>query len=121
MLALIPLFPFLGFVVNSTHGQAPGQGRVRRAGVAGDGGLVRRRRDERLEPAAMAPSERAVQETLYTWIAAGDFSVDVAFRLDPLSAVMLLVITGIGSLIHIYSTATCTTSRTASSPATSRT
>jgi NADH-quinone oxidoreductase subunit L len=31
--------------------------------------------------------------------------VDVAFRLDPLAAVMLLVITGIGSLIHIYSTA----------------
>ena len=31
--------------------------------------------------------------------------MDVAFRLDPLSAVMLLVITGIGSLIHIYSTA----------------
>jgi NADH-quinone oxidoreductase subunit L len=32
-------------------------------------------------------------------------SLDLAFRLDPLSAVMILVITGIGSLIHIYSTA----------------
>ena len=31
--------------------------------------------------------------------------VDLAFRLDPLSAVMILVVTGIGSLIHIYSTA----------------
>jgi len=53
----------------------------------------------------MAPADRAVQQTIYTWIASGDFTVDVAFRLDPLSAVMLLVITGIGSLIHIYSTA----------------
>ena len=35
----------------------------------------------------------------------GDFALDLAFRLDPLSAVMILVVTGIGSLIHIYSTA----------------
>ena len=34
----------------------------------------------------------------------GDFSLDLAFRLDALSAVMILVITGIGSLIHLYST-----------------
>ena len=46
-----------------------------------------------------------IEQTLYTWIASGDFTLDVAFRLDPLSAVMMLVITGIGSLIHIYSTA----------------
>ena len=41
---------------------------------------------------------------MFTWIASGDFVVDAAFRLDQLSAVMILVITGIGSLIHIYST-----------------
>src|SRR4029078_10024993 len=39
------------------------------------------------------------------WIASGDFRADFALRLDALSAVMILVITGIGSLIHIYSTA----------------
>src|SRR6187200_2478310 len=49
--------------------------------------------------------ERAIQELLYTWIASGDLKIDVAFRVDTLSAVMILVITGIGSLIHIYSTA----------------
>src|SRR5215471_9674671 len=38
-------------------------------------------------------------------ITSGDFSVPVALRLDPLSAVMILVITGIGTLIHVYSTA----------------
>ena len=35
----------------------------------------------------------------------GRFELDLTFRVDPLSAVMILVITGIGSLIHIYSTA----------------
>ena len=43
--------------------------------------------------------------TLYTWIAAGSSAPTLAFRLDPLSMLMILVITGIGSLIHIYSTA----------------
>src|SRR6187200_1509128 len=48
---------------------------------------------------------RAIQEVLYTWIASGDLKIDVTFRVDTLSAVMILVVTGIGSLIHIYSTA----------------
>ena len=43
---------------------------------------------------------------MYTWITSGpDVSVPFALRLDPLSAVMILVISGIGSLIHVYSTA----------------
>ena len=48
---------------------------------------------------------REINETVFTWITSGDFSIDLAFRLDPLASVMILVITGIGSLIHIYSTA----------------
>ena len=53
----------------------------------------------------LSPESRAIEQTLYTWIASGDLNISLAFRLDPLSAVMILVITGIGSLIHIYSTA----------------
>jgi len=41
--------------------------------------------------------------TAYEWIATGDMSVEIAFLLDPLSAVMIMVITGVGLLIHIYS------------------
>ena len=41
-------------------------------------------------------------DNLYTWISAGDFHAELAFLLDPLSAVMVLVVTGVGSLIHIY-------------------
>lgn len=42
-------------------------------------------------------------ERVFTWIAAGSFRVDCALYLDPLSAVMMLVVTGVGLLIHIYS------------------
>ena len=41
-------------------------------------------------------------ENLASWIRAGDFQVDFAFYLDQLSLVMLLVVTGVGLLIHIY-------------------
>jgi NADH-quinone oxidoreductase subunit L len=47
---------------------------------------------------------RLLRDTLYTWISAGSFSVDAAFRFDPLSAVMALIITGVSFLIHLYST-----------------
>jgi NADH-quinone oxidoreductase subunit L len=46
--------------------------------------------------------ERVLIDNVYTWIGAGRFSADVAFLLDPLSAVMSLMVTGVGSLIHIY-------------------
>src|SRR5207244_4056297 len=42
-------------------------------------------------------------EFLAPWIRIGGFSADFAFYLDPLSLVMLLVVTGVGFLIHIYS------------------
>jgi NADH-quinone oxidoreductase subunit L len=42
-------------------------------------------------------------ERLASWIRAGDFQADFAFYLDQLSLVMLLVVTGVGFLIHIYS------------------
>jgi len=41
--------------------------------------------------------------TLFTWIPAGDLSVDIGFLVDPLSITMCLFITGVGSLIHLYS------------------
>jgi len=46
----------------------------------------------------------ALVETAYTWAVVGDFTFDIAFYFDRLSAVMTLIITGVGSLIHVYST-----------------
>jgi NADH-quinone oxidoreductase subunit L len=47
--------------------------------------------------------QRVLGDLLYTWIGAGSFSADAAFLFDPLSAVMTLVVTGVGTLIHVYS------------------
>jgi NADH-quinone oxidoreductase subunit L len=51
----------------------------------------------------LPPENRLLRDTLFNWISAGSFSVDAAFRFDPLSAVMALVITGVSFLIHVYS------------------
>ena len=44
-----------------------------------------------------------LRDTVYTWIQSGSFRVDLALQADALTAVMLLIVTGIGFLIHIYS------------------
>ncbi len=48
--------------------------------------------------------KRFLIDNLYSWIQLGSLKVDMAFLIDPLSAVMILVVTGIGGLIHIYAT-----------------
>ena len=57
-----------------------------------------------LHLAGLPEAERHVIEFAWTWMRVGDFSADVSFLLDPLSAVMVLVVTGVGSLIHVYAT-----------------
>jgi NADH-quinone oxidoreductase subunit L len=56
-----------------------------------------------LRLAALPGDQRFLTDTLFTWIGSGSFSADAAFLFDPLSAVMTLVVTGVGSLIHVYS------------------
>ncbi|MGH7965669.1 MAG: NADH-quinone oxidoreductase subunit L, partial [Candidatus Binatia bacterium] len=51
----------------------------------------------------LAPGQRFLLDSLSRWIHIGDLHVDMAFWVDPLSAVMILVVTGIGGLIHLYS------------------
>ena len=105
MIALIPLLPLLGFVVNASLGS--------RLSRSLSGGLASAVMLASFavslivvgEVVNLAPSQRAIEQTLYTWIASGDFVLDLTLRVDPLSSVMILVVTGIGSLIHIYSIA----------------
>jgi NADH-quinone oxidoreductase subunit L len=52
----------------------------------------------------LEPGKRFLIDNLYRWIELGSLKVDMAFMVDPLSAVMILVVTGIGGLIHIYAT-----------------
>jgi len=51
----------------------------------------------------MDSQSEALVFTLFTWIEAGTFSVDIAYRIDQLSVLMTLVVTGVGFLIHVYS------------------
>src|ERR1700722_7610324 len=105
MLLLIPLLPFLGFLINASFGRRIGKaasGAVA-CGTAIGSFLVSAVSVSRL--VALPAESRALVDRVFTWIASGDFTAAFTLRLDPLSAVMILVITGIGSLIHIYSTA----------------
>jgi NADH-quinone oxidoreductase subunit L len=105
MLALIPLFPLLGFVVNATMG--------RRLPQAVSGGLASLMMVLSFvvsvmvffQLTGMAADQRLIEQTVYTWIQSGEFNLPFMLRVDPLSAVMILIVTGIGALIHIYSTA----------------
>ncbi len=56
-----------------------------------------------LRLAGMDPAHRYLSDTMATWIGFGNFRVDLGFAIDPLSAVMALVVTGVGFLIHVYS------------------
>ncbi len=60
-----------------------------------------------IELASMPEDARVLVDRLYTWFGAGigatRFTADLALRVDPLSAVMALVVTGVGFLIHVYS------------------
>src|SRR4051795_7363034 len=103
MLLLIPLLPFLGFLVNSLLGK-----RLPKAisgGVACLAMLGAFAVSVMSVLAARGAADHAVHQTLFRWISSGDLQIPLAFVVDPLSSLMILVITGIGSLIHIYSTA----------------
>ena len=105
MLALIPLFPFVGFLVNATMGRRLSKGLSGAVACAALIASFAVAVMSVLQIAGMPADGRVIEQVVYTWIASGDLSLDMTFRLDPLGAVMILVITGIGSLIHIYSTA----------------
>jgi NADH-quinone oxidoreductase subunit L len=105
MLALIPLFPLLGFLINASFGRRLPKtvsGSIASAVMVASF-VVSAMSVWQL--AALPPAGRILEQTLYTWIVSGDVQLDLTFRVDTLSAVMILVVTGIGSLIHIYSTA----------------
>jgi NADH-quinone oxidoreductase subunit L len=102
MLLLILLLPFGGFLVNTSVG--------RRLPKAVTGGVACLAMVAAFLVAVMASlsanaaATHAVQQTVFRWIPSGDFQIPFALRVDPLATVMILVVTGVSSLIHIYST-----------------
>ncbi|TMQ66686.1 MAG: NADH-quinone oxidoreductase subunit L [Candidatus Eisenbacteria bacterium] len=101
---LIPALPLLGAIVNGLGaGRIPrklvsaiGTGTVGAAFAIAVGCFVSLLR--------LPSGEQVFVQTLFPWIDSGDLSVPIRLGLDPLSAVMMLVVTGVGFLIHVYST-----------------
>ena len=56
-----------------------------------------------LETLALDPDQRTRELSLFQWFAVGGLDVDFGLRLDPLSLTFVLLITGVGALIHLYS------------------
>jgi NADH-quinone oxidoreductase subunit L len=105
MLLLIPLLPFVGFLANASIGRRLSKsvsGGVACAAMIGSFAVSAAAVWQLI---AMPPESRAITDHVFDWISSGDFTARFSLRLDPLSSVMILVVTGIGSLIHVYSTA----------------
>ncbi len=51
---------------------------------------------------SLSAAEDGLRVSLFTWLASGSFQADVGLLLDPLSAIMALMVTGVASLIHLY-------------------
>lgn len=103
-LYLIVLLPLLGFVINGLFGAKlprPVPGVIATVAV-GLAFIVAVLRFAELA-AGGAELSKGINETAYTWMQAGSFSAEISFLLDRLSGVMILVVTGIGTLIHLYS------------------
>ena len=105
MLLLIPLFPFLGFLVNASIGRRLSKSAAGLVAVAAMVASFAVALTSVIQVAGLPEESRHITQTVFTWIASGDFTANFTLRVDPLSSLMILVITGIGSLIHIYSTA----------------
>jgi NADH-quinone oxidoreductase subunit L len=101
LLRWIVLLPALGVLFHVFAGRrAPRAVAVVGPGVVGAAFAVALAAVARL---GTLPDGAALRDRLHTWIAAGPLTVDAALRLDALSAVMVLIVTGVGFLIHVYS------------------
>ena len=104
LLWVVPALPLAGFVVNGTLALTRPTAK-RAVSIVGVGTLVLA-----FAAAALAVTELARQHPTaplvfryWEWLPAGDLQVAFALQLDQLAAVMILVVTGVGALIHVFS------------------
>ena len=100
---LIPVFPFLGFIINGLVGKNLPKNVVGTLGSLMVGLSFLLTVAIFLEFLKLPVDARHVEKVVYTWMTAGSFKVHAAFLIDPLSLIMLLVVSGVSTLIHIYS------------------
>ena len=99
---LILIAPVTGFIVLSWYGNQISR---ERAGLIGCGtvGVSFAVTLAALSELVLDSENKGGVSTLYNWVTAGSFSLDLSILVDPLSIFMLLIVTGVGFVIHVYS------------------
>jgi NADH-quinone oxidoreductase subunit L len=107
---LIPILPFIGFLLNGLFGKRAGKGFVTAVAILGSLAAAVAGTIAVVEYNAHYHHGERHLDVVYQWFSsgagaggAGGIGADIAFQLDPLSIVMLMVVTWIGFLIHLYS------------------
>src|SRR5438552_7480210 len=95
---LIPVLPLAGFLINGVLGRRLSRAAINIVAI----GAVVLSFAWALKVVVALP-EAPYSEHYFNWIVAGSFKVGCDFAVDRLTAVMLMVVTGVGSLIHVYS------------------
>ncbi len=100
---VIPLLPLAGAAVNGLLGKRLPKAAITFVACGASGAAFLAALFAVHDLLRLAPDARHIVMPFFTWIASGDFVAKAEFLFDPLSAVMLLVVTGVGFIIHIYS------------------
>lgn len=100
---LIPLFPFIGFLINGLLGRRLGKGAVSVVGPSAIGLSFLTAILIFFELIGKPPSERLFEKVIFDWIVSGSFQTVIGYQIDPLSILMVLVVTGVSFFIHVYS------------------
>ena len=98
---LVPLIPLIGFLINGLGRNTFSKGLI---GVIGSAAiLIPFLISIGIFLALGSDTQKSHEIFLFDWISAGSLKIPLSFLVDPLSSIMLLIITGVGFLIHIYS------------------
>jgi len=100
---LIPILPLIGSAINGILGKRFPRNLVSTIALVFPGAAFAYAIWVVMQFAGLAQSQIPHIERLFPWIAANGFRADYGFYLDQLSLTMLLIVTGVGFLIHIYS------------------
>lgn len=101
LIILLPLLPFAGFLINGLAGnKVP---RSASGWIASVAVLISFVISVMLFMNILGDPQLVYKADYFQWIVAGDFRLDFSLTVDRLSAVMMLIITGVGFLIHMYS------------------
>ncbi len=100
---LIPAFPLAGFALLLVAGRRLGEPRSGWVATLAMVGSFAATVGVVVDQLSHDEHHRRSVTTLFSWVSAGDLSVDIGFLADPLSLTMCLFITGVGALIHLYS------------------